>query len=56
MRAAEYLEHCAQAMSDCAATAASGDVARFQSLIPAFNRAPGVSGTSYNKLAERFMT
>ena len=57
MRAAEYLQHCAQAMSDCAATAATpADVARFHSLIPTFSRTLGASGSTYNNLAERFMT
>ena len=45
MRAAEYLEHCAQAMSDVWDT----------SLIPAFSRTLDVSGWTYNSLAERFM-
>ena len=51
MRAAEYLEHCAQAMSD--AGMANSNV---WSLTPTFNRALDVSGWTYNNLAERFMT
>ena len=51
MRAAEYLQHCAQAMSDCAAT--NPDVSTY---IPAFSRTLGASGWTYNSLAERFMT
>ena len=46
MRAAEYLEHCAQAMSDCWNS----------TLIPAFSRSLDVSGWAYNNWAERFMT
>ena len=51
MRAAEYLEHCAQAMSD--AWMANSDV---WSLTPTFTRALDASGWTYNNLAERFMT
>ena len=52
MRAAEYLEHCAQAVSDAWMADASGKV---WSLTPTFHRSLDFSGWAYNNLAQRFM-